>query len=128
MIKHGADIQKRAIDYLNPGRIPVTTFDQPLFALAKFVPWKWPDTYSEKVHVVMLGGLHMEMGLWNTLRDMLEGSGWTGALTKAESFLEASHLTRTRHAYQGTFLTLLNLQREAFLLNKRTNAEDSSKT
>ena len=136
MIKHGMDFQKRATDYLNPGQIPVTTFDQPLFALAKFVQRKWSDTYGQQVHVVMLGGLHTDMALWNTLGDMLEGSGWTEALTEgevassgfAESFLKASHLTHTRHAHQVTHLAIQNLQREAFLLSKRTNTKESSKT
>ena len=32
-----AQIQKQAIEYLNPGQVPVTTFDQPLLALAKYV-------------------------------------------------------------------------------------------
>ena len=72
MIKHGLDIQRRAIKWINPGQIPVTTFDQPLFALAKLVQWKWPDVYGESVHVVMMGGLHLEMALWNTLGDVLE--------------------------------------------------------
>ena len=49
MVKHG-------IEYLNPGQIPVTIFDQPLFALAKFVQWKWPDTYGEQKYVAMFGG------------------------------------------------------------------------
>ena len=75
MIKHGMDVQKWVIQYLNPGQIPVTTFDQPLFALAKLVQWKWPESHGEAKHVVMLGGLYTEMALWNTLGDMLEGSG-----------------------------------------------------
>lgn len=33
MIKHGMDVQRKATQYLNPGQIPVTTFDQPLYAL-----------------------------------------------------------------------------------------------
>ena len=60
MIKHGMDIQRKAIDYLNPGQIPVPMFDQPLYALAKFVQWKWPLTHGEKTYVVMLGGLHRD--------------------------------------------------------------------
>ena len=48
MIKHGMDIQRQATQYLNPGQIPVTTLDQPLFALAKSVQWKWPETHGEK--------------------------------------------------------------------------------
>jgi len=56
-----------AIERLNPGQIPVTTFDHPLFTLVKLVQWKWPDVYGKSVHVVMMGGLHLEMALWNTL-------------------------------------------------------------
>ena len=123
MVKHGMDVQKQAIEYLNPGQIPVTTFDQPLFALAKFVQWKWPDTHGEQKYVVMLGGLNTEMALWNTLGDVLENSGWTAALAEAEvassgtaaSFLKVTHLTRTRLAHQITLLALKKLQHEAFL-------------
>ena len=123
MVRHGMDVQKKAIEYLNPGQIPVTTFDQPLFALAKFVQWKWLNTYGEKKYVVMLGGLHTEMALWNSLGDVLEDSGWTTALVEAEvassgiaaSFLKVAHLTRTRHAHQITLLALKRLQHEAFL-------------
>jgi hypothetical protein len=44
MIKHGMNVVREAIEYLNPGQIPVTTLDQPLFALAKFVQWKWRES------------------------------------------------------------------------------------
>lgn len=122
MVKHGMDVQKQAIEFLNPGQIPVTVFDQPLFTIAKYVQWKWPVTHGESVHVVMLGGLHTEMALWSTLGDILEASGWTAALIEAEvatpgtadSFLKTSHLTRTRHAHQVTLLTLHKLQQAAF--------------
>ena len=76
MVRHGMNVQRQAIEYLNPGQIPVSVFDQPLFALAKYVQWKWPDTHGESVHVVMLGGLHTEMALWSTLGDILEDSGF----------------------------------------------------
>ena len=123
MIKHGMDVQRQAIAYLNPNQIPVTTFDQPLFAIAKHVQWKWPITHGEHVHVVMLGGLHTEMALWKTLGDVLEGSGWTTALTEADvassgmvdSFLNVAHLARTKHAHQGTIIALQKLQQEAYL-------------
>ena len=123
MIKHGTDVVKQATNLLNPGQIPVITFDQPLFALAKLVQWHFPATHGEGQYVAMLGGLHTEMALWNVLGDLLEGSGWTSALSEAEvysartaqSMLNAAHLTRTRHAHQLTLLTLHILQREAFL-------------
>ena len=123
MIKHGMDVARQATNLLNPGQIPVITFDQPLFALAKLVQGHFPATHGEGQYVAMLGGLHTEMALWNVLGDLLEGSGWTSALSEAEVFsagtaesmLNAAHLTRTRHALQATLLTLHILQREAFL-------------
>ncbi len=126
MIKHGMDVQRQAIAHLSPGQIPVTTMDQPLFALAKLVQWKWPSTHGEHLHVVMLGGLHTEMALWNTLGDVLEASGWTAASAEAEiassgvadSFLRVTHLMRTRHAHEVTVLTLQKLQQEAYLQSK----------
>ena len=36
MVKPGMDIVRQASQYLNPGQIPITTFDQPLFARARF--------------------------------------------------------------------------------------------
>jgi len=70
----------------------------------------------------MLGGLHIEMALWNLCGDLLKGSGWTTALSDsdvapsgtADSFLMVCHLTRTRHAHQVTALALSKLQLEAF--------------
>ena len=92
---------------------------------------KWPVTHGETVHVVMLGGLHTGMALWNTLADLLDGSGWTAALKETEvassgkeSFLKAAHLTRTKHSHQVTLMTLHNLQQEAFLLLDGPKDED----
>ena len=79
----------------------------------------------------MLGGLHIEMALWNTLGDILEDSGWTSALTESEvassgvtdSFLKATHLTRTRHAHQVSLLAIHKLRKEAFLLSGNSASE-----
>jgi hypothetical protein len=105
MVMHGMDVIRQAVTFLNPGQeVPIITVDQPLFALAKMIQWKWPDSHGEQAYVVMLGGLHIEMTLWSVLGDLLGGSGWTVALTEADvassgvadSFSKASHLTRTR--------------------------------
>lgn len=98
------DVLREATSFLNPGQVPVITLDQPLFALAKAIQWKWPVEYGEDKFVVMFGGLHLEMAMWSTVGDLLDGSGWTTILTEAEvassgiaqSLLKASHLTRTR--------------------------------
>lgn len=104
MVKHGMDVLRQAKTFLNANQIPVITVDQPLFALAKMVQWKWPASHGEQGYVVLLGGLHIEMALWSVLGDLLAGSGWTTALSEtkvasfgvADSFLKATHLTRTR--------------------------------
>ena len=114
MVKHGMDIQKDITNYLNPGQTPVITFDQPLFALGKYVQWKWPESYEEKFFVVMFGGLHIEMALWSAIGDLLECSGWTDALIEAgvsssgtaDTFSRGSHLTKTGRVHQVTLLAL----------------------
>lgn len=130
MIKHGMTIVKRETERLNSGQIPVLAADQPLFTLCKYVQWTWPETYGETSYVIMFGGLHLEMALWNVLGDLLKNSGWTTALTEAEvasagtadSFLRVAHLTRTRHAHQVTALTLAKLQHDA----RQTMQDDES--
>ena len=83
MIKHGMDILRKITNYLNPGQVPVMAYDQPLFALAKYVQWSWPEFLGEDSFVVMFGGLHIEMALWDTIGDFLDCSGWTTALCEA---------------------------------------------
>ena len=61
MIRHSINVIKASIDFLNPGQVPVIAMDQPLFAVAKQLQWKWPDIYGEKKYVIMFGGLHIEM-------------------------------------------------------------------
>ena len=120
MVKHGMTVLCWATEFLNPGQIPVMAFDAPLFVLVKLVQWKWPDTHGEEKFIAMFGDLHIDIAMWTTYGDFLEGSGWTNTLTQAgvaysgtsDSFL---HLTRTRHAHQVTALSLGKLQDDAFL-------------
>ena len=110
MIRHSMIVVRDAVQFLNPGQIPVVTFDQPLYDIAKQVQWNWPDMFEEDQFVVMLGGLHIETASFKALGNWLDGSGWTDVLVQAEvaksgtadSFLKASHITRTRHAHQVT--------------------------
>ena len=43
MVKHGMDIIQQATEHVNPGQTPVFTVDQPLYAIAKRIQWKWPE-------------------------------------------------------------------------------------
>ena len=122
MIKHSFCVVKSAIEHLNPGQIPVITFDQPLYALAKQIQWKWPDDYGEDKFVIMFGGLHIEMAALKTVGDWLKGSGWVQALVQAgittvgtaDSFIHAAHVTRTRRAHQVTLAALYILKHHAY--------------
>ena len=107
--------------------------DAPLFALAQYVQWKWPETHGEDKIVVMLGGLYIEMALWKTVGDYIDCSGLTNALTQAgiassgtaESFLSCSHVSRTCHAHQVNAVVLRKLQKEAFFTLQPEAQEES---
>lgn len=136
MVKHGMDVLRKTTEYLNPGQLPVLTVDQPLYTIAKYIQWKWPQTYGEDIYITMLGGLHIEMALWSLCGDLLEASGWTTALIDsgvassgtADSFLKVSHLTRTRHVHQVTALVLSKLQQDAFISTNDDHNEETFST
>ena len=98
------------------------TADQPLYTLCKQIQWRWPECYGEDCFLVMLGGLHIKMNAFKVLGDLLDGSGWIGALTQANtassgsagSYLKMSHVTRTRHAHQVTASSLYILLHKAY--------------
>ena len=122
MIAHSMKVIKSAVQHINPSQIPVIAVDQPLFALAKQIQWMFGAVYNEDQFVVMLGGLHIEMAAFNMLGKWLNGSGWAEALCNAgvatqgvaDSFLSASHLTRTRQAHQVTAASLYILMNKAY--------------
>ena len=70
----------------------------------------------------MLGGLHFQMTLLKCIGDLLNGSGWTSAISqsniatpgKAESFLKASHIKKTARAHQMTACVLYKLRQDAY--------------
>ena len=133
MICHSINIIKKATKRLNPGHNVVITFDQPLYALAKQIQWKWPDTYGENEVVIVLGGLHIKMGVYKVLGHWLENNGWLSALIeanvttagRANSMIDGSHVTRTRWAHQVTVASLSILQRKAYTnLMEQQNPDD----
>ena len=132
MIKHAMNVIKQNVGYLNPSQIPVIAFDQPLHALAKTMQWNWPETYGEDNFVIMFGGFHIEMAALKTIGDWLADSGWVAAITEAsnaspgtaDSFLKASHVSRTRHAHQVTAAALFILMHKAYSSYLDNLAED----
>ena len=122
MIRHALDVIKQAVVYLNGKQSPVVAFDQPLYAIAKQIQWQWPAKYGVGEFVIMMGGLHIEMAALKAIGNWLEDSGWTSALTeagiassgKADSFIHAAHVSRTRHAHQVTACALRVLMMKAY--------------
>ena len=47
--------------------------DQPLYAIAKTIQWTIPEKFGEEFFVDLLRGLHIEMTLWSTIADMMQG-------------------------------------------------------
>lgn len=76
MIKHSIDVVIEAIQFLNPGQIPVITMEQPLYAIAKTIQWNWPSVYGENRLVIVMGGLHIEIAALKTFGASLKDSGW----------------------------------------------------
>lgn len=122
MIKHAMDKINDAVHHVNPGQPPVVTMDQPLYALGKQIQWKWPDSHGEHRFVLMLGGLHTEMAFLKAIGHVIANSGWCEALVEAkialagtaDSFLSASHVTRTRYAHEVTACALYGLMSKAY--------------
>ena len=130
-IAHAINVISSAVKHLNPSQIPVVAVDQPLFALAKQIQWKIDGAYDES-HIVVMFGLHIEMATFKALGKWVLGSGWPEALTNAtvaspgvaNSFLTASHITRTRRAHQVTAARLHLLMKKAYEEYSKTEEID----
>ena len=123
MIRHSLTVVETATKHLNPSQVPVVTYDQPLYALAKQIQWHWPDKFGEERFVIMMGGLHIEMAALRMLGHWLDGSGWVHALVQseiasagvAESFIHASHVKRSCYAHTVTAATLYICMRNVYV-------------
>ena len=82
-IKHVLDILINAINKLNPNQTAIIGLDQPLHGILKKIQWQYPERYGREKLVLMLGNLDIEMVILSCLRDWLEDSGWTTALTNS---------------------------------------------
>ena len=120
--KFTLNVIKKVVDLMNKGQTPVVAVDQPLFAIAKKIRWKWPQIYGEDKFVVMFGRFHIELAALKVLGALLKDSGWTSALIQAgvatagtaDAFLKAAHITCTRCAHQITASALHQSIKEAY--------------
>lgn len=87
----------------------VLTADQPIYALAKQLQWKFPELFREHKIVMMMRDLHIEKTV-SKLVSRLSGSGWTDILIDAgitspgrtESFFSYSRLKRSTYRHKVT--------------------------
>ena len=122
MVFHAMKVTEQAVTFLNPGQTPVMAMDQPLFAQAKQLQWKYPDDVGEDKYVIMMGGLHQEMGMYRIIGQYLSGSGWTSALVKsgittsgrADETEKGVNVTKARYAHEVIATALFLLQKESY--------------
>ena len=130
-VRHLMNIVTRIVSTVNSSQPAVITADQPVYAIAKYVQWTYPELYGEDKIVMMMGGLHIEMAIDNMLGKWLAGSGWSDMFLKAEiatagrcdSLLKCSHVKRTRYAHEVSLASLFILRDEAF--NADSNGTES---
>ena len=123
MIEYSMKLVKDLTAYLNPDQTTLLTMAQPLFAIAKQIPWKNPDLYGEGNFLVMMGGLHIEMAFLKCLGDWLAHCGWENMFVeaditspgKAQAMLKGAHITRTCYAHQVTSCALHVTKMQAYV-------------
>ena len=74
MIFHGMNVIRSAVQLVNPEQTPVIAMDQPLFALAKQIQWKYPDTHGDDKLLIMFAGLHIEQEILRIIGKWLDKS------------------------------------------------------
>jgi len=135
MVKHGMNIIKQITVRCNPEQIPVLTVDQPLYAIAKIIQWKWREVYGEKQYFILMGGLHIEMAMLKVMGDWLDGSGWTHLITSADVTSEGrvdglqkgSHTSRAQWAHQITAAALFVLLHRSYDEYQKITPEDEQR-
>ena len=60
MQKHAVLVVKKAIEFVNPGQVPVIEGDRPLYAQQNKYQWMYPDEIGESKMVCIIGFLHVE--------------------------------------------------------------------
>ena len=122
MQKHAILMAKKAIEFVNPGQVPVIVGDCPLYALQKKCQWKYPDEVGESKMVCFMGFLHVEIVSQECGGNLLAGSWWDLMFFQAKDFtsgvtvsiLGGKHVKRTRYAYQLTLVWLHALRVQAY--------------
>ena len=98
MVKHCLKHSISITNFMNPGQIPITFCDQPLYAISKQLQWQHEEFDESKV-IVMMGGLHIEMAIQSMVGYILKDSGWTEMLAESNLTTEgrADAMTGSGH-------------------------------
>ena len=60
LLNRVVNLDKEAVEHLNPNQTPVLTMDQPLPAIAKEIQWLRPDSFSNNKYVIIpLCSMHL---------------------------------------------------------------------
>lgn len=129
VVRHIICNVQKTIASLNPEQATVITMDQPLYTLGKIFQWNNQEHFGENKVVLMMGAFHIEMNFMTLIGDLLEKSGITSALIradvcgegKAKSFLKASHPRRARYIHEVLSAALHILSMSAYNTYKTEN-------
>ena len=69
MTRHCFEVIHAAMQYINPGQIPVMSMEQPLFAKMKQLQWSMDTMYGEDKCVLLFGGHHIELAFYKLVRN-----------------------------------------------------------
>lgn len=131
VVSHIIKNVQKTIASLNPSQATVITVDQPLHALGKIFQWNNQQQYGENKVVLMMGAFHIEMNFMTLIGDLIEKSGITSYLTRAEmcgegkaqAFLKASHPGRARYIHDVLSAALHIVSMRAYDADKKGNPD-----
>ena len=115
------NIIKSTISSINPGQIPVDTCDQPVYALAKEIQWRYPNDFSDNQYFAIFGGLHIEQSLLGIHGELIAGSGLAKILEVNDlstigvsaASLDVSEIKRSRYCMQVSLGAIYHKLKEA---------------
>ena len=130
MMNHILNLNKRAIEFINPDQTPILGADLPLFARLKMNLWHPSSPHTENNHLAMLGPLHTEMMIDALNGDWLEGIGWSETLAKvevlkvgrSEAIPKSGHVTRSRYCHQVS--ALMDQAYDQYKASKESQLQD----
>ena len=80
---HCMNIISKTISVINPNQTPVDTCDQPVYALAKQIQWRYPELFGNSKYFSLFKRLHIEKALLIVHGEFIKASGLDKLLSQS---------------------------------------------